>query len=96
MDPANIEIIAPMIFGTILTLTIAGVILLKPIANKLGYLLEAMAKEREGPRISEDLGHIRELLETMNGRLSLLEERQDFTDRMLTRGARGDGADHAS
>jgi len=83
MGPGQLEILAPMVFAVILTLTIGGVILLKPIANKLGTLLEAMAKEKQEPRLTEDLGHIRELLETMNGRLSLLEERQDFTDALL-------------
>jgi len=73
-----------MVFAVILTLTIGGVILLKPIANKLGTLLEAMAKERQEPRLSEEMGHIRELLETISGRLSLLEERQDFTDALLS------------
>jgi hypothetical protein len=83
MGPAEIEIIAPMIFAIILTLTIGGVILLKPIANKLGNLLEAMAKERTEPQISTELGHIRDLLETTNARLSLLEERQEFTEALM-------------
>ena len=82
MSP-ELEILAPMIFAIILTLTIGGVILLKPIANKLGALLEAMAKEKQEPRLTEELGHIRELLETITGRLALLEERQDFTDALL-------------
>lgn len=84
MGPGQLEILAPMVFAVILTLTIGGVILLKPIANKLGTLLEAMAKERQEPRLSEEMGHIRELLETISGRLSLLEERQDFTDALLS------------
>ena len=74
------DVLAPMIFLIILTVTIGGVILLKPISNKLGNLLEAMAEDRKEPRALEELTHIRELLETMNGRLNLLEERQDFTD----------------
>jgi len=84
MGAGELELIAPMIVAVILTLTIGGVILLKPIANKLGFLLEAMAKEKQEPKMTEDLGHIRELLETLNGRLSLLEERQDFTDALLS------------
>jgi hypothetical protein len=83
MDPATIDIVAPMVVAIIFTLTVAGVILLKPISNKLGNLLEAMAEEKREPRAVEELTHIRELLETMNGRLSLLEERQDFTDALL-------------
>ena len=35
MGPGQLEILAPMVFAVILTLTIGGVILLKPIANKL-------------------------------------------------------------
>ena len=84
MGPGELELIAPMIVTIIFTLTVGGVILLKPIANKLGFLLEAMAKEKQEPKLTEDLSHIRELLETMNGRLSLLEERQDFTDALLS------------
>ena len=79
----DLEIIAPMVVAVLLILTIGGVILLRPISSRLGHLLEAMAKERQGPRIGEDLTRIRELLETMNGRLTLMEERQDFTDALL-------------
>ena len=83
MGPAVIEIIAPMIVAIILTLTIGGVILLKPIANRLGVLLEAIAKEKNEPRLADELAHIRDLLETTNARLALLEERQDFSDALL-------------
>ena len=84
MGAGELELIAPMIVAVILTLTVGGVILLKPIANKLGHLLEAMAKEKQEPRLTEDLTHVREILDTMSGRLSLLEERQDFTDALLS------------
>lgn len=83
MGVGELEIIAPLILGVLLIITVGGVILLRPISNKLGHLLEAMAKERQEPRTGEELGHIRELLETMNGRLSLMEERQDFTEALL-------------
>jgi len=83
MGTADLEILAPLIFAIILTLTVGGVILLKPIANKLGHLLEAMAKEKAEPKLGGDIDHIRDLLETMNARLALMEERQDFTDALL-------------
>ncbi|MFC1574806.1 hypothetical protein ACFL3Z_01875 [Gemmatimonadota bacterium] len=83
MDPAQLELIAPMVFAVILTLTVAGVILLKPLSNKLGHLLEAMAKEKSEPQIGPDLERVHDILDTINGRLSLLEERQDFTDALL-------------
>ena len=72
-----------MLVAIIFILTVGGVILLKPIASKLGLLLEAMARERNEPRTAVELERIRDLLETMNGRLSLVEERQDFTEALL-------------
>jgi hypothetical protein len=83
MGVGQLELIAPMVFAIILTLTVGGVILLRPIANKLGHLLEAIAKEKSEPQTGAELGHIRDLLETTNARLTLLEERQDFTDALL-------------
>jgi hypothetical protein len=49
---------------------------------------------RAPPAVADDA--VRAELETLRQRVMELEERQDFTDRMLTRGMRGDGADHAS
>jgi len=83
MGVGELEIIGPMVFAIILTLTIGGVILLKPIANKLGNLLEAMAKEKSEPQLSSEIGHLRDLLETTHARLTLLEERQEFTEALL-------------
>jgi len=83
MGPDSLEFIAPLIMGVVLILAVSGVILLRPLSKQLGTLLEAMAKERTEPRLGEDLGHMRDLLETIDGRLSLMEERQDFTDALL-------------
>jgi len=84
MGPGELEIIAPMIFGIIMTITIGGVILLKPLANKLGGLLEAMAKDKQQPQLGPELDQMRSLLDTIDGRLSLMEERQDFTEALLS------------
>ena len=84
MGAGELEIIAPLIIAVILTLTVGGVILLKPITNKLGSLLEAMAKEKsQSPQITPELERMHDILETISGRLALLEERQDFTDALL-------------
>jgi hypothetical protein len=80
LDWANI---APMIVAVVMFVVVGGVILLKPIANRVGFLLEAMAKEKESA-LGGDMGHMRDLMETMNARLQLLEERQDFTERLLS------------
>jgi hypothetical protein len=78
------EIVAPLIFSIILTLTIGGVILLKPLTSRLVELIEVMTREKGEGRLGRDVEHVRDLVETMNSRLALLEERQDFTDKLLT------------
>jgi hypothetical protein len=84
MGPGSLEFIAPMIITVVLILTVGGVILLKPISKHLGALLEAMAYERSNPpQLDAQFDRLHDALETMSGRLSLLEERQDFTDALL-------------
>ncbi len=77
------EIIAPMITGSIFIVTVGGVAVLRPIAKRVGDLMEMYAKERT-QGLEGDVHKIGDLLETMNARLQLLEERQDFTERLLT------------
>jgi hypothetical protein len=80
------EFIAPLIMGVVLILTVGGVLILRPIARHLGTLLEAMTQEKLDGGRGHELSHLRELMETMNQRLQLMEERQEFTDRLLERG----------
>lgn len=84
MDYMALEMIAPMIVAITLILTVGGVLILRPIAKRLGDLLEVMTRERIEPGAREDTDHLRDILETMNQRLQLMEERQDFTDRLLS------------
>lgn len=79
------EIIAPMIATVVLILTVGGVLVLRPIAKRVADLLEVYARERQRG-LEGDVGQLRDILETMNARLQLLEERQDFTDRLLSPG----------
>lgn len=79
------EFLAPMIVVVVFILTAGGVLILRPIAKRLGVLLEAMARERTR-RPSDDMLRLREEVETLRARLQLLEERQDFTEGLI-----GDG-----
>ncbi len=79
------EFIAPMIVGVVFFLTAGGVLVLRPIAKRLGDLLEVMAREKASLP-AEELRHLRDSFETMSQRLALMEERQDFTERLLGRG----------
>lgn len=77
------EMVAPMIAIVVMTLTVGGVLVLRPIAKRLGDLLEVMTREKLEGSERRDMVHMREIVETMNQRLQLLEERQEFTDRLL-------------
>ena len=88
------ELFAPMIVSITLILTIGGVAVFRPIALKLSEVLALFAQERQSG-IEKDVGQIRDLLETMDARLQLMEDRQDFTDRLLT-GGEGAGRQRAT
>lgn len=79
------DLIAPMVVAIVFFLTVGGVIILRPIAKRIGDLLEVYAREREGG-LEVEVRQMREILETMNSRLQLMEERQDFAERLLTSG----------
>lgn len=76
------EFVAPMIVSIVLILTVGGVVLLRPLARRLGALLDVMVLEKSKTSGMEDR-NIGDAIEAMNDRLSLLEERQDFTERLI-------------
>ena len=82
------EVIAPMIVGIVLILTVGGVAVLRPIAKRLGVLLEAVVQQKAALP-AEEIRHLRDTVETMSQRMALMEERQDFTERLIGRGDSG-------
>jgi hypothetical protein len=76
------EAIAGMGVGVIFILTTGGVLILRPIAKRLGDLMELYARDRQ-QGLQGEVGQLRDLLETMNARLQLMEDRQDFTEKLL-------------
>ena len=92
------EALVALVVPSLFIVTAGGVLILRPIAAKLGTLLDAMAREKSSSAL-EETRRLRETVETMNERLSLLEERQDFTERLIeprTSGGTGpaDGDEH--
>lgn len=79
------DIMAPMIVAIVLIVTAGGVAILRPLAKRVSELLELFARERHHG-VEHELGQVRDLLETMDARLQLVEERQDFTERLLSTG----------
>lgn len=88
MQTTPLEFIAPMVVAVVLIVTTAGVILLRPLARRLGELLHAITQEKLSPTQVKELGQMRELFSTMESRLALLEERQTFTESLLDAGRR--------
>ncbi len=77
-------------------LSIAAVAILRPVTSKLGHLLEAIAKERSAairpPSEDGESAQLRVLLEHIGRRMDLLEERLDFTERLLASSGRAEPA----
>ena len=87
------EMIAPMVVGVTFFITGGAVLVLRPISKRLGALLEVMAREKASLPI-EEIRLLRDSMDTVHQRLSLMEERQDFTEKLLGRGdSAASGAD---
>ncbi len=82
------EIIAPMIVSVVFILTVGGVAVLRPISKRVSELLELYSRDRQ-EGVESHLHQIRDLLETMNARVQLMEDRQDFTERLIGTGGQG-------
>jgi hypothetical protein len=78
-----------MVVGVVFFLTVGGVLVLRPIAKKTGDLMEALARDKQAG-LQNDVGQLRDILETMNARLTLMEERLDFTERLIAGPRKGD------
>jgi hypothetical protein len=81
------DVVAPMAMLIVLFLTVGGVLILRPISKRIGDLLELYSRDRQSG-LQAEVQQLRDLLETVNGRMQLLEERQDFTERLLASGTR--------
>ena len=85
------EFIAPMIVSTTFIITVGGVLVLRPIAKRVSDLLEVYARDRQSG-VTNELHQVRDLLESIEGRMRLMEERQDFTERLIGSGGKADTA----
>ena len=96
--PIDMDMVIALAFSFLMTvvvvLTIGGIILLRPISKHLGQYLEAKANERKalGQRAPEDWDRLFATLEGLATRMDTLEERQDFTERLLST-PRSDGSE---
>jgi hypothetical protein len=84
MNPNDV---APMVVGMTFLIVGGGTILLRPLVRRLADLIDVMVAERRkaaaAPPAAADL-RLQETVMRIEERLRLLEERQDFTDSLLT------------
>jgi hypothetical protein len=76
--------LAPMIVMCTLILTAGGVLILRPIAQRLGAFLDASTQNKLRPSPDADLARIHDVLSSIDGRLNQLEERQDFAEALIS------------
>ena len=84
----NSSDLAPMVVAVMLIVSTAAVALLRPITKRLGSYLEVLAEERrralaQTPMDRADAARLSAAVEALESRLGLLEEHQDFTNRLL-------------
>lgn len=76
--------IAPMVVMVTLILTSGGVILFRPVTRRLADYLQFLVEQKDEPRARQELQQATEALSSLEARLGLLEERQRFTDSLLS------------
>lgn len=62
----------------------SGVLVLRPLARRLGGLIDATTQARLRPAPEPEIARLREVLSRIDGRLSQMEERQDFAEALLS------------
>ena len=77
------ELHAPMIVVVTITLSTAGVLIFRPLAKRLGDLIEITGRRQSGGLRSEDIARLTEVVGSLADRLEHLEQRQDFAERIL-------------
>lgn len=80
------DVIAPMIVLVTLILVTGGVIVLRPLTKRLADLVAVMNR-RPALETEREMSQLREMMAGMESRLALMEERQGFTESLLTRKA---------
>jgi hypothetical protein len=79
--------LAGMLFSLLMVLVIGGLILLFPLAKRLGQLLELRLEERrKGEFLPPELEEMHRLIDSLQSEVERLRERQEFTERLLESG----------
>jgi hypothetical protein len=68
-----------------LIVSVAGVLILRPLTRRLGDMLEAKSRAKhQAPQLnSAELNRLTDVVSRLTDRIESLEERQDFAERLL-------------
>ncbi len=77
------EFIAPMVVLITLFLSIAGVLIFRPLSKRLADLLQSMHRDKQARLSESDVVNLTEHVDRLADRVEQLEERQDFSERLL-------------
>lgn len=78
------DVIAPMIVVVTITLTVAGVLILRPLTKRLGDLIEATARDKRAAAKDAEVIRLADVISRLTDRIESIEERQDFAERILS------------
>ncbi len=78
------EFIAPMVTVVALFVSVAGVLIFRPLTKRLGELIDVTSRNKQTQLSQEELSRVTELVERLADRIERLEDRQDFAERILT------------
>ena len=83
MNSGDIAMLAVLCTGIV---TAGAVLILRPLTRRLGALLDVVTQQKLNAAGEPDGVRVRELLTSIDSRLSLLEERQDFAEALISAG----------
>ncbi len=81
MNPNDI---APLVGGMTLILSVAAVLIFRPLTKKLGERIGAPPPLPPPPIDASELTRVRQALEETTSRLERIEQRLDFTEKLLS------------
>ncbi len=84
--PPNPEIIAPVVVSVVFFVSTAAVLIFRPLTKRIGDRIAASKQAPPPPPRTDslELVELKQALEDTSARLERLEQRLDFTERLLS------------
>ncbi len=84
--PPNPEIIAPVVVSVVFFVSTAAVLIFRPLTKRIGDRIAASKQPPAVPARTDplELMELKQALEDTSARLERLEQRLDFTERLLS------------